>query len=92
MAGSSDGAAQLREVLNRHLRTVLERGVDPSGFGREARLREDMGLTSLESVTLLMALEEEYDVEIQDEELANLTILGELLDLLQRKIDTARIG
>jgi len=79
-------ASDARAILDRHLAAVLERGVDPSSFGREARLREDMGLTSLESVSLLMALEEELEVEIRDEEIASLKLLGDLVDLLAAKL------
>jgi acyl carrier protein len=79
-----------RAILDRHLGPVLERGIDPASFGPDARLREDMGLTSLESVSLLMALEEEFDVEISDEEIGGLKTLGDLVTLLSAKLETIR--
>jgi acyl carrier protein len=75
----------VRALLDKHLKHLLERGVDPASFGREARLREDLGFTSLESVSLLMSVEEDLDIEISDEELAGLRTLGELVDLLTAK-------
>jgi acyl carrier protein len=76
----------VRAVLDRHLKNVLERGVDPSSFGRDARLREDLGFTSLEAVSLLMSVEEELDVEVSDLELAALRTLGDLEALLLGKL------
>lgn len=81
---------EVRAILDRHLAPLLERGTDPASFGPEARLREDMGLTSLESVSLLMALEEEFDVEISDEEIAGLRVLSDLIALLAAKLEAIR--
>ncbi len=75
-----------REIIDRHLRPHLEAGVDPSRFGPEASLREDLGLSSLDAVSLLMSLEEELDVEISDPEVADLKVLGDLVGLLEKKL------
>ena len=83
-------AVDARTILDRHLAPLLERGTDPASFGLDARLREEMGLTSLESVSLLMSLEEEFDVEISDEEIAELQTLGDLVALMSSKLDSVR--
>ena len=83
-------AVDARAILDRHLAPLLEHGTDPASFGLDARLREEMGLTSLESVSLLMSLEEEFDVEITDEEISKLQTLGDLVGLMNSKIDSTR--
>ena len=75
-----------REIIDRHLRPHLEAGVDPSRFGSEASLREDLGLSSLEAVSLLMSLEEEFDIEVSDQEVGELRVLGDLVGLVERKL------
>jgi len=75
-----------RELIDRHLRPHLEAGVDPSRFGPEASLREDLGLSSLDAVSLLMSLEEELDVEVSDQELGELRLLGDLVGLIEKKL------
>jgi acyl carrier protein len=75
----------VRAAIDRHLATVLERGVDPSRFGPEADLREDLGLSSLEAVGLCMALEDEFELEVSDEEVAGLRRLGDAVRLIEAK-------
>lgn len=86
----TESAAATRAVLDRHLAPLLEPGVDPATFGREARLREDLGFTSLEAATLLMELEREFDLEVTDEEVGRIQVLGDLLDLLGAKLAARR--
>ena len=62
----------VRATIDRHLAPLVERGIEPASLGPEARLRDDLGLSSLEAVSLLMALEEELDVEVSDEEVVGL--------------------
>ena len=47
---------------------VDELGVDEAEVTENARFIEDLGADSLDTVELIMALEEEFDAEIPDEE------------------------
>ena len=69
---------------------VIPVGVDISGgFIRlareltsdisEAKFVEDLGADSLDTVELVMALEEEFDLEISDEDAQNITTVGEVV-------------
>ena len=49
----------------------------------EASLAEDLGADSLAAVELSMALEEEFDVTIADEDLPNLKTVGDLYNYLK---------
>lgn len=47
--------------------------------------KEDLGADSLDLFELVMALEDEYSVEIPAEELAELTTVGKVMDYLSNK-------
>ncbi len=76
----------VRETIDRHLGPLVEEGVDLARLGPEASLREDLGLSSLDAVSLLMTLEEEFDVEISDEEVVGLGTLADLVRLIEAKV------
>jgi acyl carrier protein len=60
--------------------------IEPFGLADECRFDEDLGCDSLDAIDLLMALEDEFAVEIVDEELAKLKTVGELIAFLEREI------
>jgi len=94
----SDGRGSLpmptstRETIDRHLQPFVEAGVEVSQLGIDANLREDLGLSSLDAVSLLMALEEEFDLEISDEEIGELRVLGDLERLIETKLAARDAG
>jgi len=49
--------------------------------------REDLSLDSLDFVGLAVLLEDEFNITISDEELDNLTTLGELAELMAQRSD-----
>lgn len=49
----------------------------------ETRIAEDLNADSLDVVELLMAVEEEFDVQIPDEEIENLKTVGAVVDYIQ---------
>ena len=82
----------VRETIDRHLAPLLEEGVDLAQLGAEARLREDLGLSSLDAVSLLMTLEEEFDVEVSDDEVVGLLSVGDLERLIAAKLAARAAG
>jgi acyl carrier protein len=52
-------------------------GVDEDQVTMEARFREDMEADSLDLVELIMAIEEEFDGQISDEEAQQITTVGQ---------------
>lgn len=51
----------------------------------ETSFKEDLGADSLDLFELVMALEDEYSVEIPSEELQDLTTVGAVIDYLKGK-------
>ena len=60
-------------------------GVKQEEVTNNASFVEDLGADSLDTVELVMALEDEYSVEIPAEELEKLTTVGAVMDYLKAK-------
>ena len=60
-------------------------GVEKSKVTPEASFINDLGADSLDQVELIMQLEEEFDLEISDEEAESLTTVNEVLNFLNSK-------
>ena len=65
---------------------VEDLGIDESKVTMEAKLEEDLEIDSLGIVEVVMAFEVEFDIEIDDEELADVSTVGEAVKLLHSKI------
>jgi acyl carrier protein len=59
--------------------------VDPDQVTEEARFKEDLEADSLDLVELVMALEESFDISVPEEELENVTTVGQAVDLVMAK-------
>ena len=59
--------------------------VDASEITAETSFKDDLGADSLDLFELVMALEEEYNVEIPSEDLEKLTTVGAVMDYLKSK-------
>jgi acyl carrier protein len=65
---------------------VDQLGVDAGEVTAEASFVEDLGADSLDTVELVMAFEEEFDIEIPDEEAEKLQTVGQAMEYLKSKI------
>ena len=63
---------------------VLE--VEKDKVTKEARFAEDLDADSLDLVELVMALEEEFDVSVEEEELEGIETVGAAYDLVVGKL------
>ena len=59
--------------------------VDAAEITAETSFKDDLGADSLDQFELVMALEEEYNVEIPSEDLEKLTTVGAVMDYLKSK-------
>jgi acyl carrier protein len=60
-------------------------GVDAEKVTESASFVEDLGADSLDTVELVMAFEEEFDVEIPDEDAERMRTVGEAIQYLKSK-------
>ena len=56
---------------------VEDLGIDESKVTMDAKLEEDLEIDSLGIVEVVMAFEDEFDIEIDDEELADVSTVGQ---------------
>ncbi|MCH7782895.1 acyl carrier protein [candidate division KSB1 bacterium] len=67
---------------------VEQLGVDASEVTIEAKFIEDLGADSLDTVELVMALEEEFDIEIPDDEAEKLITVGSAVDYIDNNLES----
>jgi acyl carrier protein len=63
---------------------VIEQlNVSPDEVKEESKFIEDLGADSLDVVELVMALEEEFDIEIPDEEAESILTVGDAIKFIE---------
>jgi acyl carrier protein len=78
--------ALIMERMTKVIAEVLKPGATPLTLDK--RFKEDLGADSLDTAALLMALEQEFDTQISDEEAAGFTTIGTVLDFVKTKLPT----
>lgn len=74
-------------VLERVTKVIVDRlGVDESEVKLEASFRDDLGADSLDVVELVMELEDEFDMEISDEDAEKIATVGNAISYIESKI------
>jgi acyl carrier protein len=63
---------------------VEQLGVDAGAVKSEASFVNDLGADSLDTVELVMALEEAFDIEIPDEEAEKIQSVGQAVDYIKK--------
>jgi acyl carrier protein len=66
---------------------VEQLGVTPEEVVPEASFMEDLGADSLDIVELVMAMEEEFDIEIPDEHADRLQTIGSAVEYLKERLE-----
>ena len=75
------------ELLSRLKEIIVDRlDVEEDQIVPEASFVEDLGADSLDIVELIMGIEEEFDIEIPDEDAEKLTSVGEAMNYTLNKI------
>jgi len=76
------------EILKKVKEITSEQlGVDDSQITPEAKFVDDLGADSLDTVELVMALEEEFNLEIPDEEAEKLTTVEKVVDYIEDHLE-----
>lgn len=78
----------IREEIEQKVRdTIVKKlGVDTSEVTMEAGFTKDLGADSLDTVELVMELEDVFNVEIPDDEAENIQTVGQAVDYIQARV------
>ena len=71
---------EVLDLVRAHLSSELE--VDAERIGESTRFKEDLDADSLDLVTLVMELQDNYGVRIPDEEAARIVTVGQAVDYI----------
>ena len=72
-------------TIQRLLSEMLE--IDPEEITPETDLEEDLDMDSLDGTELLLALEEEFDLEIDEDTARGFRTVGDIIDYLSEKTE-----
>lgn len=61
--------------------------VDAEELSMDTKIAEDLGADSLDVVELLMSIEDEFDVEIPDDEIENLKTIGNVVEYITNNME-----
>ena len=91
--GADKGDAMKEEVKkpmaaeDRIKKIIVEQlGVDEDEVVPEASFVDDLGADSLDTVELVMAFEEEFDIEIPDEDAEKILTVGRAMEYIKEKV------
>ena len=74
-------AEKVNSIIQDHL------GVEKTSLVPEANLLDDLGADSLDVVELVMALEEEFGIEVPDEDVESIRTVNDIVQYLQTKVE-----
>lgn len=75
------------EIFDKVKEIIMEQlGVTESSITTEASFIDDLGADSLDIVELIMALEEEFDLEIPDSDAEKVVTVGDVVDYIKENV------
>jgi len=74
------------ESMERIKKIIVDRlGVDESKITEDSSFVDDLGLDSLDIVELIMAFEEEFDIEIPDKDAEKIKTVGDAINEIRKR-------
>jgi acyl carrier protein len=80
--------SEMGETVTEKVREIVasQLGVEESEVTPEASILDDLGADSLDVVELVMALEEEFDLEVPDEDVETLRTIGDVARYIAERV------
>ena len=77
---------EVADTIDRLKKIIADRlGVDESEIKEEASFKDDLGADSLDVVELIMELEDEFGLEISDEDAEKIATVGDVIKYLEAR-------
>jgi acyl carrier protein len=74
-------AEEVKKIIKEQL------SVEESSVNENAKFIDDLGADSLDTVELVMAFEEKFDIEIPDEDAQKIKTVGEAIEYIKKKVN-----
>lgn len=88
--GSAETKTDTRTIAERVRDTVIEHlGIEPDKVTPDARFKDDLGADSLDAIELGMAFEEEFNIEIPDDDVDRLGTCAEVTAYIEKALGVA---
>lgn len=78
----------IRDKVIEQLIEASDEEVKKEDVSESTLLRDDLDLSSLQAVTLVMDLEDEFGIVIDDEEIEQLSTVGDVLAIIESKLQS----
>lgn len=72
---------KLKEIL------ITQLGIEEDSIALDSRLVEDLGADSLDVTELILAVEDEFDIEIDESRLENMVTVGDIVNYIKEQSD-----
>lgn len=77
----------MADVFDRVTKIIVDRlGVDEAKVTLEASFKDDLGADSLDVVELVMELEDEFDMEISDDDAEKISTVGDAVKYIESNV------
>lgn len=87
LRGGELGEMSSEEILEKVKGIIVEQlGVADTAVTMEASFIDDLGADSLDIVELVMAIEEEFDIEIPDSDAEKVVTVGDVVDYIKENV------
>ena len=85
---STQGKVEIMDNIEQRVRKIVaeQLGVNEGDIKNESSFVNDLGADSLDTVELVMALEEEFETEIPDEEAEKITTVQQAINYVQSQV------
>jgi len=77
----SENYDKIKEII------IDKLGVNENKISKEAKFIDDLGADSLDTVELIMQFEEDFNIEIPDEDAEELRSVGQAVDYITNKLN-----
>lgn len=79
-----------REALKTKVFDIVadQLGEEVQALTERTKLEEDCGMDSIDAIELVLALEEEYSIEIPDEDAEKILIVKDIIDYVMEKVES----
>lgn len=72
---------QIKEIIS------VQFNVDKESIDRETSFKDTLNADSLDLVELVMALEDEFNLEVEDEDMSSIKTVGDVVDNIESELD-----